>query len=44
MDNRDITILNVAAHGYFTLKFKDVWRTVKENIPELKKQIENLNN
>jgi len=33
---------NIAAHGYYSLDFKSVWKTIKDDIPVLKSQIENL--
>ena len=35
---------DVAAHGYMTLKMEDIWETVSEDVPALKKQIEKLLN
>ena len=31
-----IATRNVAAHGYLTLKFEDIWSTIKEDIPFLR--------
>ena len=33
---------DVAAHGYMTLRMEDIWETVSEDLPTLKKQIEKL--
>jgi len=33
---------DVAAHGYMTLRMEDIWETVSEDVPALKKQIEKL--
>jgi len=31
---------HVAAHEYYALRFNDIWDTVKKDIPNLKKQIQ----
>ena len=33
---------DVAAHGYMTLHMEDIWETVSEDVPILKRQIEEL--
>ena len=33
---------DVLIHDYFGIKYEIVWKTVKERIPELKKQIEEI--
>lgn len=40
--NEIIATRNVAAHGYQTLRFDDVWNTIKTDIPDLKTKIANL--
>jgi len=30
---------NVAAHEYYALRFRDIWKTIERDIPSLKKQI-----
>jgi len=35
-----VDLRNVAAHGYHILRFKDIWTTVQESIPDLKSKIE----
>ena len=35
---------DVAAHGYMTLHMEDIWETVSEDVPELKRQIGKLVN
>ena len=37
--NEIIATRNVAAHGYQTLRFDDVWSTIQMDIPDLKKKI-----
>ena len=37
-----VAMRNVAAHGYFEIRFDDVWKTVREHIPQLKTKIEGL--
>ena len=32
---------HVAAHEYYALRFVDIWDTIKNDIPNLKKQIKN---
>ena len=33
---------HVAAHEYYALRFTDIWNTIKNDISDLKKQIENF--
>ena len=40
--NEIIATRNVAAHGYQTLRFDDVWNTIQADIPDLKTKIEKL--
>jgi len=40
--NEIIATRNVAAHGYQTLRFDDVWSTIQADIPDLKAKIVKL--
>jgi len=37
-----VGLRNVAAHGYFNLNMDTVWKTIKEDIPELRECLEQL--
>ena len=39
-----IAMRDVAAHGYLTLKFFNVWETIQKDIPDLKTKVEKLIN
>jgi|GEM_PF-5708496 len=41
-DGRIVSLRNVAAHGYSTLKFNLLWNIIREDIPALKIEIEKL--
>ena len=40
--NEIIATRNVAAHGYQTLRFEDVWSTLKSDLPRLREEMEKL--
>ena len=40
--NEIIATRNVAAHGYQTLRFDDVWNTIQTDVPDLKMKIAKL--
>lgn len=37
-----IGMRNQIAHGYFEIEPDEIWKTAKEDLPELKKEIENI--
>ncbi|GHT77879.1 hypothetical protein FACS1894104_0210 [Actinomycetota bacterium] len=37
-----IGLRNVAAHGYSSLSMADIWKTISDDVPELKRNIERL--
>ena len=40
--NEIMATRNIAAHGYKTLRFDDIWKTIKTDIPDLKKKIASI--
>ena len=40
--HRPVGLRNEIAHGYFNIKPAIIWQTIKEDLPELKKQITDL--
>ncbi|MDR1092907.1 MAG: DUF86 domain-containing protein [Clostridiales bacterium] len=40
--NEIIATRNIAAHGYKTLRFDDIWNTVATDIPDLKRKIASI--
>jgi uncharacterized protein with HEPN domain len=39
-----IGLRNVAAHGYSSLSMEDIWKTINDDVPELKVNIEKIIN
>jgi len=37
-----IGLRDIAAHGYKTLRFDDIWELVQKDVPELKQKIKNI--
>ncbi len=37
-----IGMRNILAHGYFEVKLDIVWKTIKEDLPDLAQKVENL--
>ena len=37
-----VDLRNVAAHGYFTIVFEDIWRLVQQDIPQLKIKLKEM--
>ena len=39
---RMIDLRNVAAHGYYSLRFDDIWLLTQTDLPDLKSKIDNI--